>query len=393
VNVQRRAKRGRDRASLQPFLHPCRDVLDGGARCGSPVSDHQRPDLAGGIHGPGADDLAVPPQGGPDVALVVEDMVLRDAEEPVASFPAHGGGVESGQQHGGRRVRRIVEIVVDEGNAGVAVQVHVLDRKLAEHVPDSGLVPAGPPPQVVDRGRPEPGEPAPGQFSLRVFCGQFGQAVMPPAFDGFPAVVATGPRAGRGGADDAALGTHHGEQGRGDVLRAVRGRAGRNVGPQRRDVGGQLGASGTAPGTQGVLDLSLQAGKPRFQVTADGRLRAVALQLANQAPAQHGGEWGADRGLHDRDVGTAQEEQGAPHGHPAYEAAPLVHRRRHIGQARCGAAGEYREVDRGRVGGMQRDQGVSHRFRVRSAAVEVVPAHHGVTPLLHRDGSQAVTGR
>lgn len=210
---------------------------------------------------------------------------------------------------------------------------------------------------------------------------------MPPAFDGFPAVVATGPRAGRGTADDAALGTHHGEQGGGDVLRAVRGRAGWNEGPQRRDVGGQLGACGAAPGTQGVLDLSLQAGKPRFQVTADGRLRAVALQLADQAPAQHGGEWGADRGLHDRDVGTGQEEQGAPHGHPAHEAAPLVHRRRHIGQARCGAAGEYREVDRGRVGGMQRDQGLSHRFRARGAAAEVVPAHQDVTPPLHRDGS------
>ena len=60
--------------------------------------------------------------------------------------------------------------------------------------------------------------------------------------------------------------------------RAVRGRAGWNEGPQRRDVGGQLGACGAAPGTQGVLDLSLQAGKPRFQVTA-GRAAPLPLRF------------------------------------------------------------------------------------------------------------------
>jgi hypothetical protein len=90
---------------------------------------------------------------------------------------------------------------------------------------------------------------------------------------------------------------------------------------------------------------------------------------------------------HDRDVGAGQEEQGGPHGHPAHEGAPAVHRGRHVGQGRGGAAGEYRQVNRSRAGRVQRKQRVSHRFRGRRVAAEVVPAHHGLPSLPHRDGS------
>src|SRR5690349_18406791 len=79
---------GGDRGSLQSCFQLCCGVLGGGTCGGTAVCEQCCPDLASGSDGPGADDLAVPPQGGADVAAVVEYVVLGDAEEPVALFPA-----------------------------------------------------------------------------------------------------------------------------------------------------------------------------------------------------------------------------------------------------------------------------------------------------------------
>ena len=57
-------------------------------------------------------------------------------------------------------------MIMTESDPGLAVQVDLLGRKPAERQADGGLVPPGPPPQVLGRRRAEPGEPAPGEFSL-----------------------------------------------------------------------------------------------------------------------------------------------------------------------------------------------------------------------------------
>ena len=61
--------------------------------------------------------------------------------------------------------------------------------------------------------------------------------------------------------DDAALGAHHGQQGGGDVLRAVGGRAARDDGPQRRHVRGQLGADRL--GERRLKELVAKSGKDK----------------------------------------------------------------------------------------------------------------------------------
>ena len=76
----------------------------------------------------------------------------------------------------------------------------------AECAADGGLVPPGPPLQVIECRRAESGQPALGQSSLRRFCPEFRQPVGPPLLDRFLAVVTASPGAGWGASDEAVRG-------------------------------------------------------------------------------------------------------------------------------------------------------------------------------------------
>jgi hypothetical protein len=115
----------------------------------------------------------------------------------------------------------LVTLAVLQANSGLAVQVDFLDRAAAECAANGGLVPPGPPLQVIGCRGAEPGEPALSQNSLRLLGPELRQPGRPPVPDRFPAVVTAGPGAGRGAANDAAFRAHEGEEGGRDVLRTI----------------------------------------------------------------------------------------------------------------------------------------------------------------------------
>ena len=64
----------------------------------------------------------------------------------------------------------------------------------------------------------------------RAWSGSIGASPSgPPAFDRLPEVLTSCPGPGRGAADEATVGAHEGQQGRGEVVRALGGGAGEDV--------------------------------------------------------------------------------------------------------------------------------------------------------------------
>lgn len=49
---------------------------------------------------------------------------------------------------------------------------------------------------------------------------------------------------------------------------------------------------------------------------------------------------------------------------------------------------EYRQIHRGRVGGVQRDQRTGHRFRTLPVSGQMMATHKHATPLLCSDSPQ-----
>src|SRR5271156_4905166 len=113
---------------------------------------------------PAAHDPAVPPSRRADVARPVEQGRGVLAHVPGSLAPAHGGGVQRGQQRrpglggGGRG------LVAGQQYAGRAAEVHLGEVQRAHRLPDLACGPARPPLQVGQRGRAERGQPPPGQF-------------------------------------------------------------------------------------------------------------------------------------------------------------------------------------------------------------------------------------
>ena len=235
------------------------------------------------------------------------------------------------------------------GDSGLAVQVDLLDREAREGSAGGGLVPPGPPLQVLGRRRAEAGQPAAGEIALRLCRVDRWQALRPPLRDRLPAVVTAGPGPGRGAADERPSALMR-------VRRDVVTFCGRSDGARARMRVRSAGSSSAscAPvavprAARALLGAVLQAGQPAAARPRDGGLAAVALQLADQPSTEHRGQRRADRGLHGRDVLAREDEQCATHRHPPHQAAPLIHRVGHIGQRRCGAAREHGQVDRCRV--------------------------------------------
>lgn len=143
--------------------------------------------------------------------------------------------------------------------------------------------------------------------------------------DGFPAVMTAGPGANWDAAHDAAFSAHEREQGRGNVLRAVRRCPGRDAGPQTRNVRAQLRARRLLSSAEPALDAILQVREPVSDVAVNWRFGRVALQSPDELPTQHRGDWCADGGLHGRDVRSGEEEERTAHRHPSHQIPPHVH--------------------------------------------------------------------
>jgi len=212
----------------------------------------------------------------------------------------------------------------------------------------------------------------------------------PPAFDGLPPVVPAGPRTHRGSADESAAGTHDRQEWRGDGLWPVRGHPGRDDRSQGGHVGAELGPGRRAACPDGGRDALLQVAHPRREVAVHRRPSPVALQLGDELSAQRRGQGCAHRCLDHRDVVPREQEQRAAHRHPAHQGPPPVHRVRDIAQGRAGAACEHREVDRRRVGGVERQHGTHDRLGCVGVAGEVMASHdQAPTPLdRHRSHPQ-----
>lgn len=139
---------------------------------------------------------------------------------------------------------------------------------------------------------------------------------------------------------------------------------------------------------------STRAARSSSHAPAAGRwFGAVALKLADQTCAQHPGQRSADRRLDHRDVLPREHEQRAAHRHPPDQTAPVIHGLRDVGQSRCGTAGQNRQIDGGRITGMQCDHRPGHRLRAGGTTREVVTAHQSSPPLLHRDHPHHVPPR
>src|SRR5580704_8261899 len=115
-------------------------------------------------------------------------------------------------------------------------------------------------------------------MSLRLFLCRSREPRGPPVLDRFPAVMTADPGASGDAAHDAAFGAHEREQGRGDVLRTIRGCPGRDEGPQARDVRAQLCARRLLSSAEPALDAILKVLEPVSDVAVNWRFGPVALQ-------------------------------------------------------------------------------------------------------------------
>src|SRR5262249_14406755 len=139
---------------------------------------------------PPADDPAVPPDGGPDVAECVEEGGLVVAEVPVASLPAHRGRVEGGQEGGDRTSRWGRVEIIGEDDAGLAVEDDVDGVEGGECRARVTERPACPPGDVGLGGRTERAKPALDQGGTRGGWIERGDAVGEPGGRRLPRVLA-----------------------------------------------------------------------------------------------------------------------------------------------------------------------------------------------------------
>ena len=127
------------------------------------------------------------------------------------------------------------------------------------------------------------------------------------------------------------------------------------------------------------------ASRPR---SATISVRMPVLVLAH-APTSSPSQLRAHGGLDHRDVLPGEHEQRPAHGHPPDQRALPVQRVGHVRYRGRLAAGQHREVNRGRVGRVQRGQRRDHLARARRTARKTVPPYQRCATLPGRDPPRA----
>src|SRR6266851_4005019 len=156
---ERRAESRQDTSLAEPRMQPLGLFLDRALAITTDILEKAQHDLAVSALGPAAHDPAVPPDRRSRVAGTVEHRGPVRAEVPVATGPAHHAGIEARKQRSKWFRPAGRHQVASESDASGAVELDLDRSNRGEGAPDVGQGPAGPPPDVLDRGRPKGFEP------------------------------------------------------------------------------------------------------------------------------------------------------------------------------------------------------------------------------------------
>ncbi len=178
-----------------------------------------------------------------------------------------------------------------------------------------------------------------------------------------------------GSAHDPSARRERAEHPRGDREVAAVGLAGGHLQApgERRDALAQLRGGGRPVVGEGAQHGRGRAGEPPRTVLRD----AVALDLLGQAGLQLGGHPPRGTPPHGREQVAREGEDGTAHGELLDDRAVVVQRAVDVLRGRIGAGGD-REVDAGRLGRVQADDGLDGlRHRVDAPGQGVAPTQPG----------------
>ena len=277
----------------------------------------------------------------------MRDVVRVEVEG--ALLPAHRRRVEDREQSGPRLGCRNIVQVVGKEVADAAVQRHLHGAELAQRPAYGGLGRAEPPDEVSLRAGTERAQPARHESQVARRRVVRRPSLPQPLLGQRPARPRDAPVARVGTAQDAARGRHRAQEPGSDREAPAVGLARGQLEAlcERRDPLAQL-SGGRRPVGQCSEHLLGHPAQPGVSVGVE----AVADHLLGQPRAQLGLHPRGGAPPHRRQQCSREGEQGASHGELLDHAALVVERPVDVGPRRLGS-GERREVDAGRLGGVQ----------------------------------------
>jgi len=319
---QWRAKSRQDPSLAEPRTQAVSFLLDRTLAITADVLEQAQDDLAVRALGPAADDVAVPPDRRSRIAGTIEQRGAVSAQVPVAPRPTHDGGIEARQQRGKRFWPARGAEIVGQRDACGAIELDLDRSDRGECAPNLGQGPAGPPSDVLDRGRPKGFEPTPDQLGLGLFDGPRPELLAQPPPCRRPRPLRAQPTAARPPAHQAAVDGEQTKDERTEVDPGlVPGPFGHHeLSPKKWHILRNLNRGGRAARRHGIERRLLQLPQPAGAVLGDARLldplnELLALHLADRTHA---------RGQRHRGLLRRQDEGRSAHDEHAHQRAVFV---------------------------------------------------------------------